>query len=258
MNVFYLLFFFIIGLFFGFFFCCVGLRLVKGISFVKGHSKCDCCQHELKAKDLVPVFSYLYLRGKCRYCHKKISSLSTFIELFTALLFALSYYSFGFSLDLVLALLLVSMAMIIFSSDLTYLIIPDEVIIFFSITLVIVQFLRLGFGEGLLALVSGIVFFLFMFFLMKLGNHLFKKESLGGGDVKLAFIIGLVLDPFLCLVTIFLASLIALPISLYLLFKNKEHVIPFGPFILIGFFIIFFSKVTTSEIFTFFSSAYLI
>ncbi len=258
MNVFYLLFFFIIGLFFGSFFCCVGLRLAKGISFVKGHSKCDCCQHELKAKDLVPVFSYLYLRGKCRYCHKKISSLSTFIELFTALLFALSYYSFGFSLDLVLALLLVSMAMIIFSSDLTYLIIPDEVIIFFSITLVIVQFLRLGFGEGLLALVSGIVFFLFMFFLMKLGNHLFKKESLGGGDVKLAFIIGLVLDPFLCLVTIFLASLIALPISLYLLFKNKEHVIPFGPFILIGFFIIFFSKVTTSEIFTFFSSAYLI
>ena len=95
MNVFYLLFFFIIGLFFGSFFCCVGLRLAKGISFVKGHSKCDCCQHELKAKDLVPVFSYLYLRGKCRYCHKKISSLSIFIELFS-FSFAPSKYGYDY------------------------------------------------------------------------------------------------------------------------------------------------------------------
>ena len=102
-----------------------------------------------------------------------------------------------------------------------------------------------------LSLISGVSLFLFMYILMKLGNVLFKKESLGGGDVKLLFVLGLVLDPFLGLITIFLASFIALPVSLYLLYKNKEHMIPFGPFILIAFLIIFFSKVTTSEIFEF-------
>ena len=90
-----------------------------------------------------------------------------------------------------------------------------------------------------------------MYLLMKLGNALFKKESLGGGDVKLLFVLGLVLDPFLGLIAIFLASFIALPVSLYLLYKNKEHMIPFGPFLLISFLIIFFSKVTTNDIFEF-------
>ena len=86
---------------------------------------------------------------------------------------------------------------------------------------------------------------------MKFGNSLFKKESLGGGDVKLLFVIGLATEPFLGLISIFLASFIALPVSIYLLYKNKEHMIPFGPFILIAFLIVFFSKVTTSEIFDF-------
>lgn len=254
MEVFYIVCIFIIGLFFGSFFCCVGLRLARGESFIRGHSKCDYCKEQLKVKDLIPLVSYLTLKGRCRYCKEKISPLSFFIELFTASLFALSYYSFGFSLDFVLALLLISMAMIIFSSDLTYLIIPDEIIIFFGIAIIIVQFLRLSFFNTLIAILSGLVFFFFMFVLMQLGNAIFKKESLGGGDVKLAFILGLVLEPFLALITIFLASLIALPISLYLLFKNKEHVIPFGPFMLIGFFIVFFMKITTSDIFTFLSN----
>jgi len=92
-----------------------------------------------------------------------------------------------------------------------------------------------------------------MMYLLKLfGDFIFKKESLGGGDVKLLFVLGLVLDPFLTLISIFLASFIALPISLYLLFKNKEHMIPFGPFLLIGFLIIYFTKLTATDVFSFF------
>ena len=87
---------------------------------------------------------------------------------------------------------------------------------------------------------------------MLAGNFLFKKESLGGGDVKLLFVIGLVLEPLLGVINIFLASLIALPISLFLYHKNKEHVIPFGPFILVAFLIILFSKVTTTDVINFF------
>ena len=251
MEVLYIICFFIIGLVFGSFFCCVGLRLSTNKKFINDRSICDSCGHVLAWYDLIPIFFYIFLKGRCRYCHKKVSLLNPFIEVVTGVLFALSYYSFGFSLELVLSLCIVSLSMIIFTSDLTYMIIPDEVIIFFSIIIIILEFILKGFTGGLLSILSGALLFLFMFLLMKLGNALFKKESLGGGDVKLFFVLGLVIDPFLGLVTIFLASFIALPVSLYLLYKNKEHMIPFGPFILIAFLIIFFSKVTTSDIFEF-------
>lgn len=251
MEVLYIICFFIIGLVFGSFFCCVGLRLSTNKNFIKERSICDKCGHVLAWYDLIPVVSFILLKGRCRYCHEKVSLLNPFIEFVTGILFALSYYSFGFSLDLVLSLSLIALSMIIFASDLTYMIIPDEVIIFFSIVIIILEFFLKGISGVSLSLLSGLSLFFFMYCLMMLGNALFKKESLGGGDVKLFFVLGLVIDPFLGLVTIFLASLIALPVSLYLLYKNKEHMIPFGPFILIAFLIIFFSKVTTSEIFEF-------
>ena len=251
MEVIYIICFFILGLVFGSFFCCVGLRLSKNEKFINERSVCDNCGHILAWYDLIPVFSYIFLKGKCRYCHTKVGIINPFIEVVSGVLFALSYYSFGISLELVLALNIVALSMIIFVSDLTYMIIPDEVIIFFSVVFIILEFIMEGLKGAGLSLISGVSLFLFMYLLMKLGNVLFKKESLGGGDVKLLFVLGLVLDPFLGLITIFLASFIALPVSLYLLYKNKEHMIPFGPFILIAFLIIFFSKVTTSEIFEF-------
>lgn len=251
MEVLYIICFFIIGLVFGSFFCCVGLRLSTNKNFIKERSICDKCGHVLAWYDLIPVVSFILLKGRCRYCHEKVSLLNPFIEVVTGLLFAISYYSFDFSLDLVLSLSLVALSMIIFASDLTYMIIPDEVIIFFSIVIIILEFFLKGISGVGLSLLSGLSLFFFMYCLMMLGNALFKKESLGGGDVKLFFVLGLVIDPFLGLVIIFLASLIALPVSLYLLYKNKEHMIPFGPFILIAFLIVFFSKVTTSEIFEF-------
>ena len=258
MDLLYIILFFILGLFFGSFFCCLGLRLSTKTNFVTARSKCDNCNHPLAWYDLIPVLSYIILKGRCRYCKKKINPLHLFIEVVTGVLFALSYYSFSFSLDLLLALALVSVTMIIFSSDLTYLIIPDEVIISFSIIIIIIQLLRLGLVGTLVSILSGALLFFFMFTLMKLGESLFKKEALGGGDVKLLFVLGLVLDPFLGLLTIFLASFIALPVSLYLLYKNKEHMIPFGPFILISFLIIYFSKITSNDIFTFLSLSYLL
>ncbi len=251
MEVLYIVCFFIIGLVFGSFFCCIGLRLSTNKKIINDRSVCDNCGHILSWYDLIPIISYIILKGRCRYCNEKVSLLNPFIEIVTAILFALSYYSFGFSLDLVLSLSIVSLSMIIFVSDLTYMIIPDEVIIFFSVVIIILEFFLEGISLLGLSLLSGLSLFFFMFVLMKLGNNLFKKESLGGGDVKLFFVLGLVIDPFLGLVTIFLASFIALPVSLYLLYKNKEHMIPFGPFILIAFLIIFFSKVTTNDIFNF-------
>ena len=83
---------------------------------------------------------------------------------------------------------------------------------------------------------------------MKLGNYLFKKESLGGGDIKLMFVIGLVLSPLPSLFVIFIGSLIALPISLVILIRKKTKLIPFGPFLIIAFLIIYFTKIDTNVI----------
>ncbi len=248
----YLIFFFLLGLAMGSFLCVVGLRLGKEEDFIKGRSYCDNCHHALKVLDLIPIFSYLFLRGRCRYCQKKISPLSFFLELFTGLLFMIAFYSFGFSLKFIIALLAISLTMIIFASDLTYLIIPDEVLIFFGISFLIVEVLSKGIMGGVYCLGSGLALFLIMYTIMLAGNLIFKKESLGGGDVKLLFVIGLVLEPLLGVINIFLASVIALPISLLLYRKNKEHVIPFGPFILIAFLIILFSKLTTTDVLNFF------
>ena len=71
-----------------------------------------------------------------------------------------------------------------------------------------------------------------------------KKESLGGGDVKMMFLFGLVLDPLLGTIAIFLGSIFALPMSLFLLYKNQEKMIPFGPFLLIAFTFLYFTKIT--------------
>ena len=86
---------------------------------------------------------------------------------------------------------------------------------------------------------------------MLIGNFLFKKESLGGGDIKLLFVFGLVIDPLLGLISIFIASVIALPIALILLKTKKQKLIPFGPFLLIAINFIYFTGITTKMILNF-------
>lgn len=248
MEIVYLICFLLLGLVMGSFFCVVGLRLGREENFITGRSYCDSCHHELVTKDLVPLFSYIFLKGRCRYCKNKINPLSFFIELFTGILFMIAFYSFSFSIDLLIVLVAISLTMIIFASDSTYLIIPDEVLAFFAVIFIILDIFKVGFA-GSLKMIGGAVFlFLVMYALMKFGDFLLKKESLGGGDVKLLFVIGLVLEPLLGIVNIFLGSFIALPVSVFLYKKNKEHVIPFGPFLLVAFLIILFSKITQSDI----------
>ena len=87
-----------------------------------------------------------------------------------------------------------------------------------------------------------------MYLTMILGEKAFKKESLGGGDVKLLFVFGLVLEPMIGVCTIFLGSIIALPISVIVLLKTKENMIPFGPFLLLAFVLLFYSGITTDQL----------
>lgn len=252
MELTYILLFFILGTYMGSFYTVVGLRLPKKEDFIFSRSRCDQCKHQLSLIEMVPILSYFLLKKKCRYCDSKISPLSTYIELFTGVLFAVSYYSFSFSYELLIALGIISMLMIIVVSDLTYLIIPNEVLVFFAIYFIIIQFLSLGLKNTILHILTGLFLFVLMYLIMILGNHAFKKESMGGGDVKLMFLFGLVLDPLLGALTIFLGSFFALPISLFLYFTNKEKIIPFGPFLVMALAFIYFTKIDSSMIINWF------
>ena len=247
----YVIIFFILGLFMGSFYTVVGSRLPKGEKIINDRSHCDNCQHELTLLDMIPVLSYLFLRGRCKYCKEEINPLSTSMELFTGTLFALSYFRFGFSYELFIALGLVSMLIILSVSDLSYYIIPDEVLIFFSGYFLIIITLQFGVVPALISIRNGLILFGVMYLIMLIGNFLFKKESLGGGDIKLLFVFGLVIDPLLGLISIFIASVIALPIALILLKTKKQKLIPFGPFLLIAINFIYFTGITTKMILNF-------
>ena len=244
MNTLYLIIFFIFGMFFGSFFTVIGLRMPKGESFLINHSHCDNCLHELSFLDMVPIFSYLFLKGRCQYCHCKVSSLSTWMELFTGILFAVAYYAFGLSYSLLIALGITAMLIIVTVSDMSYLVIPDQLLIFFSLYFSIINLLSGGFKKAILQILSGIFLFLVMYLIMLVGNKLFKRESLGGGDIKMMFVFGIILHPLLGAISIFLGSCLALPVSLLILMKKKERIVPFGPFLLIALTLIYFTQLT--------------
>ena len=248
MNTFYLIIFFLFGLLMGSFYTVVGLRLPNKENFITNHSYCDSCHHSLSLWDMIPLISYFFLRGKCRYCGEKINHVSSFMEFFTGVLFALSYFAFGMSYETWIAIGIVSMFIILSVSDMTYLMIPDEVLIFFSGYFLILITLEHGVIEALISIVSGLFLFLVMYFIMMIGNFLFQKESLGGGDIKMMFVFGLILSPLLGVISIFLASALALPFSLILLVRKREHLIPFGPFLLLSLMLLYFTKIDASSI----------
>lgn len=249
MEILFILLFFILGTVMGSFYHVVGTRLSENGSIIKPRrSYCPSCGHILKWYELIPIFSYLIQRGKCRKCHSSIPFLYLFIELASGLLYGISYYSFGFSYSLIISLSIVSLLMIVLVSDLNYMMIPDEVTIVFSVVIAITNFFLYGVEGGFVRLASGVIMFLIMYGLMLMGNFIFQKESLGGGDIKLMFIVGLVVHPFLGLFVIFLASFIALPVSLALYFTQKEKMIPFGPFLVAALAFVYFMKIDMASL----------
>ena len=244
----YVAIFFIVGLFMGSFYNVVGYRLPNKMSLIRPNSHCPNCKKELKWYHLIPVFSYLFLRGKCAYCKTKIGIIHPLVELTTAILFAVSFYSFGFTWNLGIALIVSSLFAIIIVSDLNYLVISDEVLLIAGIMILIINFINSGVIGALKSVLWGFIMFGAMFLMMKLGNKIFKKESLGGGDIKLMFVLGMTLPLILSVFSIFIASCIALPISLVILYRSKDNVIPFGPFLVAGNLIVMFLKIDIIEL----------
>ncbi len=248
MTIVYVTCFFVLGLILGSFYNVMGFRLPQKKSIIKPRSSCPRCSHILKWYELIPVLSFIIQKGKCRNCGNRISLFYPFTELITGILFAASYFVFGLSGNLVISLLIISFLAIVIVSDLNYMIIPDEITVVFSLLLIMTKLILGGISLLLSSLLSGIIMFLAMYLIMLLGNFLFKKESLGGGDIKLMFFIGLTLNPLLSILAIFIGSLIALIPAIYLQVKKNEKMVPFGPFLLIGNLFVFLTKIDIDKL----------
>ncbi len=242
-STFYL-FIFLLGLAVGSFLNCVIYRLEKGESFLKGRSYCPKCKQTLSWQDLVPLFSFLFLRGKCRYCKKPISFQYPIVELVTGIIFLLVFTLFSSDIYAIAYLLLLSCFLIvIFVFDLKHYIIPDGVVYSAIIIALIynLQFslLRQGFGGqaifnySILSAFGSALFFLLIFLIS-------RGKWMGFGDVKLAFFMGLFLGFPKILAALFLAFLIGAIIGVCLIIFGKKKFsseVPFGPFLIMGTFL---------------------
>lgn len=230
--------FFIMGLIFGSFYNVVAYRLSNNISLINPvRSMCPNCKKELGILELIPIFSYVFLKGKCSICKEKISLFYPFIELLTGINFALSYYLSGFSIDLLIMLILFSYFSIVIYSDFKYMIIPDEVTI---VTVILTLILIIIKGLYLNILV-GFISFLSTYLFAKIISLILKKDAMGGGDIKLMFFVGLLLN-YNALLAFFISSFLAFPAAFYVTVKNKNSKIAFGPFILLATIIIYIFK----------------
>lgn len=222
----------ILGTVFGSFYLVVATRMPKEESLMLSRSHCDNCKHILSWYELIPIFSYIFLKGKCRKCGSKISILAPLTEIVTAACFSLSYYLYGFSYSFYALIILFSLMIIIFISDFKYYIINDEPLFISIFIILTLKFIYFGSKAFIFAVASGTLMFI-LFILIKLfGDKAFKKESLGGGDIKLSILIGVTLGIKLGLVSFVLSAFIALPYAVIVSFKNKEGIVPYGPFLI--------------------------
>ena len=230
---------FIIGSVLGSFYMVVGDRLSNNESIVVPRSHCSKCNYILSWYELIPIVSYIIQRGKCKNCHTKLSISYMLIEILSGILFALSYYLYGFNYEFFMSIIISSLLIIIYVSDFKYLIINDEPLIIAITLSIITNFIFLGTIKGLYLIISGLVMFIFMYLVKLFGDKAFKRESLGGGDIKLAFFIGCTLGLRLAFVSLIIASFLALPYASYYVVKKQEREIPFGPFLITGVLITF-------------------
>ncbi|MBR1377482.1 MAG: prepilin peptidase [Bacilli bacterium] len=242
------IFLFVLGTILGSFYNVVGYRLPKNESIVKPPSHCPKCNHRLEPWELIPIVSFLLQRGKCTKCKEKISWYYPIFETACGILFVLSYLSFGLTYELIIVLTFISMLMIVMVSDYHYMIIPDEVLIFFGIAIIVEKCIIYGISNIPKTLLSGVIAFAAMYLLKKFGDLIFKQESMGGGDIKLLGIFGLMLGWPNALISIIIGSFIGLPISLIAVNLKKTHIVPFGPFLSMGAIVVLLTKLDIATI----------
>jgi leader peptidase (prepilin peptidase) / N-methyltransferase len=254
---------FIFGLAIGSFLNCAVCRLEKGESFLFGRSYCPNCKHKLCWQDLIPLFSFLALRGRCRYCKNKISFQYPLVELVTGVIFLL-IFNFQFPLlsggqaifnelaifnlkNLITFCYLSAVScflIVIFIYDLKTYLISDGAVFSAIATIMVYSIINLLFiinNFSLLfnSLISGACASLFFFIIFFIS----QGKWMGFGDVKLAFLLGLFLGWPKVLVALFLAFFIGAIIGVGAIMLGRKKMsseVPFGPFLVTGTFLALF------------------
>lgn len=225
----------LLGLFVGSFLNVCICRIPNDESIVFPPSHCTACNHRLGVLDLFPLFSWVFLRGKCRYCKAKISVQYPAVELSNMVIWLFLFYKYSLSGEFIFTALLFSAFLCLTIIDIYHMILPDKIVVFAAISGVIYTLLvRRQYVDSLLGVLIGGGFFLLIAFAAPL---IYKTEAMGLGDVKLMAVIGLWLGLKATVLALGTAFIVAALFCVFVIFKMKaggKTQIPFGPFICIG------------------------
>lgn len=227
-------FIFLFGLLIGSFLNVCIYRIPLGKTIVKGRSYCPCCNKLIPWYCNIPVFSYLFLRGRCSSCGEKISLVYPATELCNAVLYVLIFYNNGFSVSSLLIATLFSVLIIISFIDLRYQIIPDGLVLIILVLGVI--------NGAYQVVVMDVPWFTFVlgFFAASVPLYILGmiyKDGMGGGDIKLMAAAGLFLGWKLILLALFVGALYGGVVSILIIASGKgsmKSTIPFGPMLSLG------------------------
>ncbi len=230
---------FIYGLIIGSFLNVLIYRIPKCENIAWPGSHCPACSHSLKWYDNIPLFSYLWLKGKCRYCRGGISLQYPLVEALNAFIYITMYLKFGLSANFVFFSLISSILVAIVFIDLKEMVIPDSLVLCIFI-LSIVHKVSSNFLYGTPLNLTNSFLGLFLAGGLFAAIMFLSRGGMGGGDVTLIGSLGFVLGVKYIFLNIFLSFISGAIISIILLvskIKTRKDPIPFGPFIVLGFFI---------------------
>ena len=228
----------IYGLIIGSFLNVLIYRIPREESIVWPGSHCPACSHPLKWSDNIPLISYLLLKGKCRYCRAPISARYPLVEGLNALVYITMYLKFGFGADFVFYSLISSALLAVTFIDLKEMIIPDSLVVsilLLSVAHKTVNYFLYSISPGLIGSILGLLAAGGLFAAIVI----ISGGGMGGGDITLIGVLGFVLGVKHIFLNIFLSFVSGAIISIVLLaakVKTRKDPVPFGPFIVLGFF----------------------
>lgn len=218
-----------LGAAFGSFLNCAAWRIAHGESFLRGRSRCPQCGHALAARDLVPIFSWLFLRGRCRYCKAPVPARYVLAELAFALLTLLCLLRFDLTILCLRNWIFLCCLFCLSLVDLETFTIPDGCLLLAAgAWLLALPFLWPGWRAVLLSLLSALAFGGGLLLLSLLLDRILGRDSLGGGDIKLFAVLGLYLGPVGTLLALILACVLGLVFA-FARKGGRTQPIPFGP-----------------------------
>jgi len=227
-------FLFTLGLFIGSFLNVCIHRLPTDSFFSPIHSRCPKCKHRLFLLDLIPVFSFIFLRGKCRYCQKGISYYYPLVEISTAIAYSFIGIFCSNFYNCTSYIVFISTLIIIFFTDLKSYIIPDCLTIpcfFIWTALAAVQ------GSLIPSILGSAIGLIIFSTISIIGKIIYKKPVIGSGDIKLIIMIGAFLGSYRLLLMIYFSFMFAGITSIIIIIfklKDRKDYIPLGPFLVIG------------------------